>query len=43
MEQAFTMLDVARTIFARQQTREAKIKLALTHDLLGEFATENGN
>jgi hypothetical protein len=42
LETAFGILDSARTILAKVDTKEAKLKLASVRQLLGDVATESG-
>ncbi|KAK4701015.1 HAT1-interacting factor 1, partial [Phenoliferia sp. Uapishka_3] len=42
LETAFLMLDTARAIYSKIETKEAKLKLGDVHRLLGDVATEDG-
>lgn len=42
LESAFLMLDTARAIWEKVDSREAREKVAEAHKLLGEVATESG-
>ncbi|KAK4055843.1 hypothetical protein OIO90_003098 [Microbotryomycetes sp. JL221] len=41
LETAFSVLDMARTIYSKMQSDEAKLKLADVHKLIGEVAQES--
>ncbi|KAL8280950.1 hypothetical protein RQP46_006629 [Phenoliferia psychrophenolica] len=42
LESAFLMLDTARAIYSKDDSRDSKLKLGDVHRLLGDVATEGG-